>query len=677
MARSLRSALLVAAASVLLAVVAVACGHHSHGGPGSIGTITVSPASVTLQVTAGGAPVNQAFTATAHLPSGDVDVTNTAFWSLDDYNLGDVINGYYTSITSHGGMTLVHARWTPPGAAQPLDGSATLTLGFHASVTSTCPGCTAFPPDTTPACGAGITPTVVYPPENVLLPPNMNVIETEFTTAAGLALFEVDFQNSMTDVRVETQCNPITDTRGYGTEGCSYSLDPQVWNYVAQTNRGGEPVNITVRGTDAAGSCIGVSNTQHVSFASEDLVGGIYYWQSIVVGAVAGKAGGIFRKDFGDPTALGFPFLTPASGSNKCYGCHFLSRDGARMTVESDDADSDDEYNDVTTQLMAIAGTAGTTVATGLPPGFTTFAPLDARLLASDGRGTIDPPVFFQSSGLSGAALANASFPSFAGKRVTQPDWAWDGTYVYFVVPGVIPLAGYTKKDDEHFSGGSIYRMSWNATTGVFGSPQPIVTSASADENDYYPAISPDGGYLMFDKALGTNLEGHDSFNNPNARLYAFPLATTHPPIELANADGGGVAGLSNSWPRWSPFVSYYKNHQLLWVTFSSTRDYGYHVQNQGVPSAKGGPLVNCYPPDSPENPTGSHTDPLPPNCNQPQIWMAAIDLDALAAGQDGSYPAFWLPFQDVTAHNHIAQWVTSIGSPDKLVVGAGAQKRK
>jgi hypothetical protein len=40
---------------------------------------------------------------------------------------------------------------------------------------------------------------------------------------------------------------------------------------------------------------------------------------------------------------------------------------------------------------------------------------------------------------------------------------------------------------------------------------------------------------------------------------------------------------------------------------------------------------------------------------------MAAVDLDALASGGDPSFPAFWLPFQDVTAHNHIAQWVTSI----------------
>jgi hypothetical protein len=27
----------------------------------------------------------------------------------------------------------------------------------------------------------------------------------------------------------------------------------------------------------------------------------------------------------------------------------------------------------------------------------------------------------------------------------------------------------------------------------------------------------------------------------------------------------------------------------------------------------------------------------------------------------DPSFPAFWLPFQDVTTHNHTAQWTTTV----------------
>jgi hypothetical protein len=39
-------------------------------------------------------------------------------------------------------------------------------------------------------------------------------------------------------------------------------------------------------------------------FAKDNLTGGIYYWQSVLYGQVAGTAGGIFYHDFGtfDPT---------------------------------------------------------------------------------------------------------------------------------------------------------------------------------------------------------------------------------------------------------------------------------------------------------------------------------------------------------------------------------------
>jgi hypothetical protein len=122
-----------------------------------------------------------------------------------------------------------------------------------------------------------------------------------------------------------------------------------------------------------------------------------------------------------------------------------------------------------------------------------------------------------------------------------------------------------------------------------------------------------------------------------------------------------------------SPFVQMDRGHRIVWVTFSSTRDYGLRVQNQDPHG------VACYPPESPENTSGSHSCPLVPTscacvaagcadfCVSPQIWMAAISLDAtggISAGTDTSWPAFWLPFQDYSAHNHVAQWAVSI--PDE-----------
>ena len=100
--------------------------------------------------------------------------------------------------------------------------------------------------------------------------------------------------------------------------------------------------------------------------------------------------------------------------------------------------------------------------------------------------------------------------------------------------------------------------------------------------------------------------------------------------------------------------------HKVLWLTFSSNRDYGLHLVNHGFDS--------CYPPESPNYDT---PQPLSKqgvtynSCAQPQIWMAAVivDEDPSLDAKDRSFPAFWLPFQDVNAHNHTAQWVAKIAS--------------
>jgi len=63
-----------------------------------------------------------------------------------------------------------------------------------------------------------------------------------------------------------------------------------------------------------------------------------------------------------------------------------------------------------------------------------------------------------------------------------------------------------------------------------------------------------------------------------------------------------------------------------MYFTFSSTRDYG--VELVGL--------------------------------NQPQVWMAAFDPAKAKMNLDPSSSSFWMPFQDVNSHNHIAQWTAT-----------------
>jgi hypothetical protein len=650
-------------------------GNNGDGGAGgddmsvpiSGGDINIMPADATLDITPGGAAAPQAYTAT---DKNGQDITAQAAWSVDDTTLGAFSGSTFTSNVDHGGTTLVHATYNG------LTGFATLHVKLHATVPSdNCPNCPPFPGSGTPMCTVTAqTPTVLYPPDGILVPPNMNVLELQYDQGAGNSYFEIDYENAATDVRVLTQCTPITDSKTNATNGCAYDLSQQVWDYIAQSNRGGDPLNIIVRATDANGSCIATSQTQvAISFGEEDLNGGVYYWQSVKIAATVGAAGGIFRYDFGKRGQTPEPFLAPLPGatSTRCIGCHFLSRDGVKMTYGNDDPDADDEYSDLSTTLLDVATKAATPLL-DKKGGFQAFTPDHSQILASNGTpgASTNNFLLFDGNASGGTAPTPTVIPT-GTVRGTQPDYSADGTRVVFVEPQSYTFSSNTKGFDNHFFGGSLFTMSANGAT--FGTPMPLLTSAG--ENNYYPAFTPDGAFVVFNRVPLTgaaNMAGtcvnpastagtcpNDAFSNPNARIFIMPAAGGAP-IDLANINGTGP--LENSWPRFAPTTQKYKGDTIAWVTFASTRDYGDVVRNSAM--VGGMPQHLCYPPESPENTSTNKNVIEDPSCLQPQLWMAAINLSKASSGADPSLPAFWLPFQDSTAHNHIAQWVVKLVGP-------------
>ena len=55
---------------------------------------------------------------------------------------------------------------------------------------------------------------------------------------------------------------------------------------------------------------------------------------------------------------------------------------------------------------------------------------------------------------------------------------------------------------------------------------------------------------------------------------------------------------------------------------------------------------------------------PFDPACQEPQLWMAPINLSEAQGNSDPSRVAFWIPYQDMTTHNHTAQWTWKPGPP-------------
>ncbi len=399
----------------------------------------------------------------------------------------------------------------------------------------------------------------------------------------------------------------------------------------------------------------------HINFANDDITGGICTtWQSATYRRHRGHDRGIYSHDFGspfDPTPT--PFYT-SGATGTCVGCHFLSRDGVRMSLAYDDPDADDEFGDVHTTVLDVASRA---VVGGMQmsPGFQTWAPDHSAMVASTYKmGNNQSFAVFDSNGKTLVATDALPGMGMTAMKATQPDLSADESTLAFVVPSSDMMYGISQAGDHHFFGGSLYLATFDKATNAMGAPSPLHLSTGTPPtatNYYYPGIAPDSSFVVFNSATSG-----DAFYNVNARvqLLHLPAQASAQPIDLPALNV--AVGLTNSWPRWSPVVQNYNVHKLLWVTFSSNRDYGLHLTNGGFP--------NCYPPESP-----AYDQPQPlskmgvgyEDCAQPQIWMAGIivDPDPSLDAKDRSFPAFWLPFQDVTSHNHTAQWVQQIaGGP-------------
>jgi hypothetical protein len=328
------------------------------------------------------------------------------------------------------------------------------------------------------------------------------------------------------------------------------------------------------------------------------------------------------------------------------------------MALAIDDPDGDDEFADVKTLMMDVPNRLEIGAANTASPGFQTFTHDHAKMVASTYKSAKNVR-FDVFDGNAGTFIASMPLPqNMVG---TQPDLSKDDANLVFTVPDALTISN---RGDHHFTAGSIYSASFTAATNQLGTPSALLTAAGQDTY-YYPTFSPDGAWLALNHAGDTSAtnNNNDAFYNRKARvqLLHFPPQSGDKPVDLAALNVAD--NLTNSYPRWSPFVQSYKNHKILWVTFSSNRDYGLHLVNTG--------FDNCYPPESP---TYDQPQPLSKvnttyaNCAEPQIWMAAvvIDPDRSLDATDRSFPAFWLPFQDVNAHNHSAQWVEQIAPPQQ-----------
>lgn len=449
-------------------------------------------------------------------------------------------------------------------------------------------------------------PEIVYPADGVLVPKNMNSIEVHFRPAQGQSLFEITFDAGSVRLVVYTGCTQIG-------AGCVYTPDQQFWDELATQAGGKPPVTYVIRGVDGASpGAVGTSAQQKISFTSETLTGGLYYWNTSALGVIQ-------RFDFANPTAKAEDYLNAATaGQFICVGCHTLSRDGKLIAAGGGEpTPAVYKVYDVATraQVQPTDGGAGL----GGLANFTSFSPDGRYLLEGTGLGQI-----FQRDLVNDVYVPGNVTPGSAGAvpvaQGTEPDWSPDGRQMVYV-KGQATMTGVTS--------GQLETLDWD---GSAWSTTPNVLVPFSGANAYYPAFSPDSQWILYNNSPGN----HDSYSNAGGTQGGgagdgemwIVSKDGGTPVELALANKGGKA----SWAKWVPAAMNYAGGDVLWLTFTSYRAYGLRL-------AEG---------------------------SQAQLWMMAIDLGKLRTSgeknpHDPSMPPFWLPFQDMQSGNHIAQWVAKV----------------
>jgi hypothetical protein len=382
-------------------------------------------------------------------------------------------------------------------------------------------------------------PEIVYPADGVVTPPNLRSLDVHFKPGKGQTLFEIRFESQPIALVVYVGCQPLGS-------GCAYATDKDFWDQLVAANRGTAPVSYRIRGVDGEKPLgVGTSETRTLAFSKEDIIGGLYYWNT---------SGILQRYDFGLPLQQAETYMTaPMAGALTCVGCHALSRDGKRMAIGQDiPAPAPYKVYDVATRkpLAAEAGVVGGTA------NFFSFSPDAQKLLFSDSV----------KIGLQDVATGTIENPSVVPLG-TMPDWSPDGQLVVYAKPQAPPPFGLPQPGVD--SAGLEIVMKQGS-----GFSAPSILVPFQGQNNFYPSFAPTQKWVIFNRSPSNK----NSYSAPDGELWAARVETGDQ-VRLDAANAGGAC----SWAKWAPDVGSYFGGTILWLTFSSARPYGLKLTGSQV----------------------------------------------------------------------------------------------
>ncbi len=437
-------------------------------------------------------------------------------------------------------------------------------------------------------------PVITYPEDQSRAPRDFPPPAVSWSQAAGSNLCRLSATAPALDLQVFVRTDNLTPF-----QNPSAIIDRLAWSTMLTVGAG---VDVTfevacgrqIAGPGGAAALAGntIDVSAPVTYTVTPLAAGgrIVYFSGFIEG--------LWRIDVGGFGAQGTPFVGPtpafALQTPQCVGCHSLTPSGSRMAYTSG------------TSQFGILDVLGATPSPSVPlaavgQGEWTVIHPSGRYVAAVGL----QGQFNLFDGLTGAFVMPIPVGG-PGLVVTQPFWSPLGDRLAFAMS---PIPGNGIHD---IIAGEIWTIDFSAPSGgmpSFGASRRVVQGGAPGSNAYYPAFSPDGQWLIYNRAINGN-----AFSNPEAEVYLVRADGQVGPVRLGAANR--TPGISNSWPRWAPAVQGGK----YFAIFSSRRPY------------------------PPFNGTGPR-----------QLWVSEIDVNRLPA--DPSGPAVWLPGQEPFTGNLTAEW--------------------